>query len=137
VRNRPLNFIAGNRGISLGTPVARNPCTSSGDSRVSSACSSAGVDVTLRCPFYFLAYFFYFLATFFTFQLTFYINVTYTLLFFLLLRVLYQSTFFTNLASKKKVEGITYLAFLQKSKKKHEKVRKVNIGFPDGPAFPH
>jgi hypothetical protein len=49
VRNRPLNFIAGNRGISLGTPVARNPCTSSGDSRVSSACSSAGVDVTLRC----------------------------------------------------------------------------------------
>jgi len=27
-----------------------------------------------------------------------------------------------NLASKKKVEGITYLTFLQKSKKKHEKV---------------
>ena len=52
MRNRPLNFIAGNRGISLGTPVARNPCTSSGDSRVSSACSSAGVDVTLRCPSY-------------------------------------------------------------------------------------
>jgi len=30
---------------------------------------------------------------------------------------------------KKKVEGITYLAFLQKSKKKHEKVQKVNTGF--------
>jgi hypothetical protein len=29
---------------------------------------------------------------------------------------------------KKKVEGITYLAFLQKSKKKHEKAQKVNIG---------
>ncbi len=34
VRNRPLNFIAGNCGISLGTPVARNPCTSSGDSQL-------------------------------------------------------------------------------------------------------
>jgi hypothetical protein len=67
-----------------------------------------------RNPFYFLAYFFYFLATFFTFQLTFYINFTYTLLFFLLLHVLYQSTFFTNLASKKKSRGDYLFGFFAK-----------------------
>jgi len=68
-----------------------------------------------RNPFYFLAYFFfYFLATFFTFQLTFYINFTYTLLFFLLLCVLYQSTFFMNLASKKKSRGDYLFGFFAK-----------------------
>jgi hypothetical protein len=82
-----------------------------------------------RNPFYFLAYFFYFLVTFFTFQLTFYINFTYTLL-FSYFYVYYTSLLFSQTWQvKKKVEGITYLAFLQKSKKKHEKVRKVNIGF--------
>jgi len=77
-----------------------------------------------RNPFYFLAYFFLLFSYFLYFQLTFYINFTYTLLFFLLLHVLYQSTFFTNLASKKKVEGITFLLFckkVRKSKKKYEK----------------
>ena len=67
-----------------------------------------------RNPFYFSAYFFYFLATFFTFQLTFYINFTYTLLFFLLLCVLYQSTFFMNLASKKKSRGDYLFDFFAK-----------------------
>ena len=74
-----------------------------------------------RNPFYFLAYFFLLFSYFLYFQLTFYINFTYTLLFFLLLHVLYQSTFFMNLASKKEVEGITFSTFLQKSMKKYEK----------------
>src|SRR5216683_904841 len=48
------------------------------------------------------------------FQLTFYINFSYTLLFFLLLCVLYQSTFFMNLASKKKSRGDYFFYFIAK-----------------------
>jgi hypothetical protein len=58
------------------------------------------------------------------FQLTFYINFTYTLLFFLLLHILYQSTFFTNLESKKKSRGDYFFYFFCKKvkvKKKYEK----------------
>jgi len=48
VRNWTLNFKAGNCGISLGMPIARNPCTSADGSRLSLACNSAGINVSIR-----------------------------------------------------------------------------------------
>src|SRR6266851_4850856 len=50
VRKRPLNFIAGNSKISLGTENPREPCDSTGESRLSEACHSAGFSVTIRWP---------------------------------------------------------------------------------------
>ena len=49
MRKWPLNFIAGSSKISLGMENPREPCDSTGESRLLEACHSAGFSVTIRC----------------------------------------------------------------------------------------